>query len=254
MERTVKTTKEGTIGRRSVLRSATALGAVLATTAVAACAPNERSVPLPSQNQTAPHADPDTPGAGSRILLAYFSRAGENYYYGGRTDLDIGNTEVLAGTIAKLIPCDVHRIEAADPYPENYDATVARNVREQNADARPAIANPLPAIDQYDTILLASGIWNVRAPMIMTTFTESYDFTGKTIHPITTHAMSGIGNTMRDYTASCPGAEIRQGLAVKGEEVQKPARTYNHGSNAPDSSKTNLLASPAIRLHEGINS
>ena len=34
----------------------------------------------------------------------------------------------------------VHRIEAADPYPESYDATVTRNVREQNADARPTIA------------------------------------------------------------------------------------------------------------------
>ena len=106
------------------------------------------------------------------------------------------------------------------PIPTSYDATVARNVREQNTDARPAIANPLPAIDQYDTVLLASGIWNVRAPMIMTTFAESYDFTGKTIHPITTHAMSGLGNTERDYARSCPGAVIGQGLAVKGEEVR----------------------------------
>ena len=71
------------------------------------------------------------------------------------------------------LACDVHRIEAADPYPDGYDATVARNVREQDGDARPAIAGPLPSIDDYDTVLLASPIWNVRAPMIMTTFTES---------------------------------------------------------------------------------
>jgi flavodoxin len=154
------------------------------------------------------------------VLLAYFSRAGENYYYGGRTDLIVGNTEVLAGMINDRLDCDVHRIEAADPYPDSYDATVARNVREQNDNARPDIANPLPAIDQYDTILLASGIWNVRAPMIMATFAESYDFTGKTIHPVTTHAMSGLGNTGSDYTKFCPGGVIGQGLAVKGEEVR----------------------------------
>ena len=158
--------------------------------------------------------------ASGRVLLAYFSRAGENYYYGGRTNLDIGNTEVLAGMISRLIDCDVHRIEAADPYPDGYDATVARNVREQDADARPAMAAPLPSIDQYDTVLLASGIWNVRAPMIMTTFAESYDFTGKTIHPVTTHAMSGLGTTERDYARSCPGATIGEGLAVRGEEVR----------------------------------
>jgi flavodoxin len=153
------------------------------------------------------------------VLLAYFSRAGENYYYGGRRDLIVGNTEVLAGMIKDRLDCEVHRIEAADPYPDSYDATVARNVREQNDNARPAIAKPLPAIDQYDTVLLASGIWNVHAPMIMTTFAESYDFTGKTIHPVTTHAMSGLGNTESDHAKFCPGGVIGQGLAVKGEEV-----------------------------------
>ena len=83
-------------------------------------------------------------GGGRRVLLAYFSRAGENYYYGGRTNLDVGNTEVLAAMIGNLIPCDVHRIEAADPYPDGYDATVVRNVREQDSNARPAIASRCP--------------------------------------------------------------------------------------------------------------
>jgi hypothetical protein len=121
--------------------------------------------------------------------------------------------------IAELIECDVHRIAAADPYPASYDATVARNVREQNADARPAIADPLVSIEQYDTVLLGSPIWNVRPPMIMTTFTEGYDFTGKTVHPFVTYAVSGLGSTERDYTASCPGARIARGPAVQGEEV-----------------------------------
>jgi hypothetical protein len=52
----------------------------------------------------------------------------------------------------------VHRIEAADPYPADYDQTVERNVQEQDTDARPEIANPLASIDEYDTILLASPI------------------------------------------------------------------------------------------------
>jgi flavodoxin len=155
----------------------------------------------------------------SKVLLAYFSRAGENYYYGGRTQLTVGNTEVLANMIAQLIGCDVHRIEAADPYPDVYAETVERNVREQNANARPGIANPLDSIGQYDTVLLGSPIWNVRTPMIMTTFTESLDFAGKTIFPITTYAVSGLGTTMRDYAASCSGATIGEGLAVRGEEV-----------------------------------
>ena len=130
--------------------------------------------------------EPRPEPAGSRILLAYFSRPGENYWNGGRRDLEVGNTEVLARMISARLDCDVHRIEAVDPYPDDYEETVERNVREQDADARPAIADPLASIDGYDTILLASPIWNVRAPMIMSTFAESYDFAGKTVHPVTT--------------------------------------------------------------------
>ncbi|MFF3380410.1 flavodoxin [Streptomyces sp. NPDC002680] len=173
--------------------------------------------------EAAPEAgerSPATPSSGKRVLLAYFSRPGENYFNGGRTDLKTGNTEVLARMIGEHIECDVHRIEAADPYSDDYDETVARNVREQNADARPVIANPLSGIDRYDVVLLASPIWNVRAPMIMSAFAERYDFRGKTVHPVTTHAMSGLGTTERDYEKICQGATIGEGLAVRGEEVR----------------------------------
>jgi flavodoxin len=150
----------------------------------------------------------------------YFSRPGENYWNGGRRNLRVGNTEVLAGLISERLDCDVRRIEASDPYPNDYDETVERNVREQNTDARPAIANPLASIDGYDTILLASPIWNVRAPMIMSTFADSHDFSDKTVFPITTYAMSGLGTTIEDYGRACTGARIGEGLAVRGEEVR----------------------------------
>lgn len=156
----------------------------------------------------------------ARVLAAYFSRAGENYHYGGREFLEVGNTEVLVGLIRERIDCDVHRIEAAEPYSDDYDDTVARNVREQNADARPAIANPLPDIAGYDVVLLGSGLWNVRPPMIMRTFAEGLDFTGKTVLPLVTYAVSGMGDAPDDYTEACPGATVGDGLAVRGEEVR----------------------------------
>ncbi|MFI1927280.1 MULTISPECIES: flavodoxin [unclassified Streptomyces] len=161
-----------------------------------------------------------TGSPGKRVLLAYFSRAGENYFYGGRTDLEVGNTEVLARMIGERVACDLHRIEAVDPYPDDYDETVARNIREQEADARPAIANLPSSLERYDTVLLAGPIWNARAPMIMSTFAERFDLRGRTVLPITTYAMSGLGTTERDYANSCPGATIGEGLAVQGEKVR----------------------------------
>ncbi|WP_327583673.1 hypothetical protein OHA25_48870 [Nonomuraea sp. NBC_00507] len=187
----------------------------MATAQLSGCAP---SSPRRPTSRPADRPAPSSPAAKS-ILLAYFSRPGENYYYGQRRFLGVGNTEVLAQMISSRIDCDLYRIQPADPYPEDYSETVERNVQEQDADARPAIAGPLPTLDRYDTVLLASPIWNVRAPMIMTTFTEKLDVRGKTVFPLTTHAMSGLGTTERDYAASCPGARFGEGLAIRGEEV-----------------------------------
>ncbi|MFE3142557.1 flavodoxin [Streptomyces scopuliridis] len=203
-------------GRRTLLRGVLLGGAtVLTGVQITGCSPSPPSGAAPESTER-PAA---TASPGKRILLAYFSRPGENYHYGGRTNLTIGNTEVLARMIGERVECVTHRIEAVDPYPEDYEETVARNVREQDADARPAIANPLSSIGRYDTVLLGSPIWNVGPPMIMSTFTERFDFRGKTVFPFTTHAMSGLGTTERDYAESCPGATIGEGLAVRGEEA-----------------------------------
>jgi flavodoxin len=208
-------TRRPPVPRRTLLRAA--LGGAGMATALTAC-----TAPTPSPDPTGGTASMSPTPAGP-VLVAYFSRAGENYYYGGRRVLQVGNTEVLAGMITDRLDCDVYRIEEAQPYPENYDDTVARNAAEQNADARPAIANPLPDLTGYATVLIGSPIWNVRAPMIMSTFLEALDFTGTTILPFTTHAMSGLGTVPRDYTALAPTATIGPGLAVRGEEVRDAA-------------------------------
>jgi hypothetical protein len=96
---------------------------------------------------------------------------------------------------------------------------VARNVREEDDDARPAIANPLPDVSGYDTVLLGSPVWNVQTPMIMRTFVESVDLAGRTIHPFVTYAVSQMGRVARDYEQLCPDSTIGEGLAVQGEEA-----------------------------------
>jgi flavodoxin len=210
--------KPATPGRRTLLRGVLLGGATIMTGAqITGCSTSTPSGEAARKSSERPAS---TAGPGKRILLACFSRPGENYSYGGRTSLKVGNTEVLARMISERINCYVHRVEAVDPYPDDYDETVARNVREQEADARPAIANLPTSIEHYDTVLLASPIWNVRAPMIMSTFTEKFDFRGKTVFPITTYAMSGLGTTERDYKATCPGATIAEGLAIRGEKVK----------------------------------
>ena len=176
--------------RQFLLRSLSAFS-VAAVGVLAACTATQET-PVPSA--TDPAAAPaTTPAPTRRVLVAFFSRPGENYYYGDRVTLETGNTQVVAEMMAAAASVDVYPIEAADPYPEDYQETVARNVREEDSNARPAIAGTLPDVTQYDTILLGSPVWNVQTPMIMRTFVESVDLTGKTIHPFVTYAVSGIG-------------------------------------------------------------
>ena len=114
---------------------------------------------------------------------------------------------------------EVFRIQAVEPYSAQYEPTVQRNVWEQNENARPGIIGLPVSIADHDTILIGSPIWNVRVPRIMLTFAEHYDFTGKTVYPFTTYAMSGLGHAVEEYTAACRGATIGEALAIHGEEV-----------------------------------
>ncbi|WP_137844236.1 flavodoxin [Microbacterium sp. 2FI] len=207
--------------RRDFLITTGLLGAGLLASTLAACTPSPEAA-MPTESPPTPATVP-TPAAAptstNRVLLAYFSRPGENYYYGDRIALETGNTQVVAEMIAATASVDIYRIEAADPYPEDYEATVARNVQEENVDARPAIANPLPDLTPYDTVLLGSPVWNVQTPMIMRTFVESTDLAGKTIHPFVTYAVSGIGRVENDYAELCPDSTLGESLAVQGEQA-----------------------------------
>jgi flavodoxin len=213
------------LDRRSFMRLTLAAVAGTTLSACGASSPSRRR-PNVAGREVQPHGD-------GKTLLVYFSRAGENYWHGGRRNLKVGNTEVLAEMIAARLTCDVHQIEAADPYSTDYDDTVARNVREQQADARPAIANPPPSIDEYDTVLLASPIWNLRPPMIMLTFAERYDFTGMTVFPVTTYAMSGLGTSAQEYRRACKGARMGEGLAVRGEEARGAGQLIDEWVRTP---------------------
>jgi flavodoxin len=213
------------LSHRTLLRCALATAGTSLAASATGCSTSrapraETSASTPGQSQGLPEtATSSVPG--SRALLVYFSRAGENYYYGDRINLRVGNTAVIAAMITELVGLDVYEIEAADPYPEDYEATVQRNVREQEADVRPAISGVLPQLVRYDFVLLGSGVWNVRAPMIMRTFVESFDFTGKTVLPFVTHAVSGMGRVADEYAELCAGARMGDGLAVRGEEADR---------------------------------
>lgn len=68
--------------------------------------------------------------------------------------------------------------------------------REQaDPNARPEISGNVSDFDKYETVFIGYPIWHGKAPKIIYTFLESYDFSGKTIVPFCTSHSSGIGSS-----------------------------------------------------------
>ena len=118
-----------------------------------------------------------------------------------------GNTRPLAEYAAEILSADLYAIEAEQPYTEADLAyyTGGRCDREQDdPSVRPAIANLPESISQYDTIIIGHPIWHGQAPMIIRTFLESYDFSGKTLVTFCTSASSGLGSSAKNLYPLVP--------------------------------------------------
>ena len=156
-----------------------------------------------------------------KILIAYYSRTGENYVSGQLKMLKKGNTEVVAEKIAALTGGELFKIEQVKPYATGYDDCIEQACTDQRSNARPAITSTLADPERYDVIYLGYPNYWGTMPMAVYTFLESYDFTGKKIHPFCTHEGSGLSNTESDIKKSAKGAVIEKGIAIHGSSVDQ---------------------------------
>ena len=152
----------------------------------------------------------------SKILVAYFSRKGNNYVSGNIVNLSEGNTSVIAHKIQKFIEADLFEIKTVKQYPSDYDETTVVAQKEQNGDERPEIVKPLPDISKYDTIIIGHPNWWGTMPMSVMTFLENYDWSGKKVLSFCTHEGSAMGSSESDLKKLCKGAEFSKGLPIKG--------------------------------------
>ena len=90
-----------------------------------------------------------------KVLIAYYSRRGENYVNGSIKNLKLGNTEVVVGKIKTMLPdADVFQIDTTYEYSKDYMTCIEEAKKELHDQVRPEVKNPLESIDEYDTIIL----------------------------------------------------------------------------------------------------
>ena len=179
-----------------------------------------------TENQSAEVSDANK----SKILIAYFTRA-DNI----KVDPDIdatssasinvngssyeGNLAIMADYIKDATDGDTFSILTKKYYPTKYSDTTDTAKQEQNNNVRPELFNHVDNMEDYDIIFLGYPNWWGGLPMPVYTFLEEYDFSGKTIIPFASHEGSGLGKGPSEIDKICPGANVMDGLAVRGSAV-----------------------------------
>lgn len=150
-----------------------------------------------------------------KILVAYFSAT--------------NTTEGVAEQIAESLPADLYEIVPEQPYTDadlNYHDDNSRSTQEMNdSSSRPAISGSVENMEQYDIVFIGYPIWWGEAPRIVSTFMESYDFSGKTIVPFCTSGGSGVGSSATNLEALTKDATWIPGTRLSGgsshEEIEE---------------------------------
>lgn len=147
-----------------------------------------------------------------KSLIIYFSRADENYSVGY---IDKGNTEVIAEYIQKLTGADMFKVEPEIPYAKDYD-TCINEAKERQTSHNAPIKEDIPDISSYEVIYIGSPVYWGDMPEELVTALKDLDFTGKIIRPFVTHEGSGLANIPSQIKEVCKGAEVMNGLAIRG--------------------------------------
>ena len=177
---------------------------------LAAC--GGETAPEETEEETAqPTTEPEEPAAEAEdaedaapeedggTLIAYFSWS--------------GNTEQVAQIIQQETGGDLFEIAPATAYTDDYNELLDIARQEQSDSARPELAAQVENWGRYDTVFVGYPNWWSDAPMVVYTFLESYDWTGKTLIPFNTSASGGFGRSLDNLAGSAAGATFLEGIS-----------------------------------------
>lgn len=156
-----------------------------------------------SASESKPESEP-----GANALVIYFSWS--------------GNTETIAGEIASQTGADTFQLEPATAYSTDYNTVLDEAQAEQRADACPEIVGSIENFDSYDVIYLGFPNWWGDMPMILYSFLDDYDLSGKTIAPFVSSGGSGFSGALSAIASAEPGATITDGLSLSSSASQTP--------------------------------
>lgn len=139
---------------------------------------------------------------GKKILIVYLSRT--------------NNTKAIAEIIHRNTGGTLVALELEKPYPENYQATVAQVVKENETGYLPALKTKIDGMPQYDMVFIGFPTWGMKLPPPMKSFLVAYDLSGKTVVPFNTNAGYGVGTSFDTVKALCKNCKVLEGFSIQG--------------------------------------
>lgn len=142
----------------------------------------------------------------TNILIVYFS--------------ETGTTKKAAKKIQSLVEGDLVRIRTKKAYTKDYDTLTQIAEKESNSDTRPEITTTIENMEQYDIVMIGYPIWWGKEPMVIRTFLEKYNLSGKKIVPFCTSGGSGISESIRDIRSIA-----KDSIVLSGRDVTDDSRS-----------------------------
>jgi flavodoxin len=145
--------------------------------------------------------------AGSKFLVAYFSRS--------------GNTRVIAGTIQRALAADLFEIRPARPYPDDYEQTVEQARRERDRGDEPPLEGSVPNMAAYERVFLGFPIWGETTPPVIRSFLRTHDLSGKLLRPFITHGGYGLGDSLAVLADHAPSTQIESSFSIEADQERR---------------------------------
>ena len=115
-----------------------------------------------------------------------------------------GHTGKAARLIKEVTGGDIFELRPEKSYSKIYPICAAQAKKERDKDARPSFEGGIADISQYTDIVAGYPAWWYTCPMIVLSFLEQYDLTGKNVYLFNTHGGSGSVGT-DDVKKLCRG-------------------------------------------------
>lgn len=215
------------ITRRTFLKGAAALGALIPLGGMlAACSGTSSEAPQASSEEapassaaTDDAASPSEAGAaaGGPVLVAYYSAQ--------------GHTQAVAEAIADELGADTFIITPTQPYSTedlNYNDQASRvSVEHEDANRHVDLEAIAPDnFDDYAAVLVGYPIWWGEAAWVVDDFASENDFDGKTVIPFCTSASSSLGRSGELLAQMAGSGNWQEGMRFRQNADESDVRAW----------------------------